>query len=160
LSTFSTDVNFVSPVETEVKFLDEVDVHLDELTGTVKSVGKVGPVKLDGIPDDYTFHTSIDKVPKLRIGVDPVHFAVDSLPKVTFGIDPVELRLTEIPSVRAHLPADYSVGLSVFGVELLCIRLCGEGQIITEPYRPNACEHCGPQPQGQTIDVVVDRQDT
>jgi hypothetical protein len=26
---------------------------------------------------------------------------------------------------------------------LFCIRLCGEAQIITEPYRPNPCESCG-----------------
>lgn len=143
MSTISTDVKFVGPIETDVKFLDEVDVHLDPVSGAVTSVGPVGPVTVDGIPSEYTFHTSIDSVPKLTIGADPLHFAVDSLPKITFGSDPVELRLTQIPSVRAHLPADFSVGVSMFGVELLCVRLCGEGQVITEPYRPNACERCG-----------------
>jgi hypothetical protein len=31
------------------------------------------------------------------------------------------------------------------GMELLSIRLCGEAQIITEPYKPNPCERCGSQ---------------
>jgi hypothetical protein len=28
-------------------------------------------------------------------------------------------------------------------MELLSLRLCGEAQIITEPYEPNPCEICG-----------------
>jgi hypothetical protein len=28
-------------------------------------------------------------------------------------------------------------------VELLSLRLCGEAQVITEPYHPNPCETCG-----------------
>jgi hypothetical protein len=55
----------------------------------------------------------------------------------------VEIRLTEIPSVRTHLPADFAVGFSFLGTEWGAIRLCGEAQIITEPYRPNPCEGCG-----------------
>jgi hypothetical protein len=62
-------------------------------------------------------------------------------------LNPVTLNLaiTEIPEIRGHLPADFCVGLSVMGVELLSIRLCGEAQIITEPYKPNPCERCGSQ---------------
>jgi hypothetical protein len=51
--------------------------------------------------------------------------------------------IERIPDIRAHIPADYSVCFSLLGVELLRIRLCGEGQVITEPYRPNPCEICG-----------------
>lgn len=47
--------------------------------------------------------------------------------------------------MRTHLPADFTVGLSLFGMELMCIRLCGEAQMINEPYTPNPCEQCGPQ---------------
>ena len=53
------------------------------------------------------------------------------------------MRIKEIPNIRAHLPADFSVGLSLMGMELMCVRLCGEAQVITEPYLPNACERCG-----------------
>lgn len=96
-------------------------------------ISVVGPVQVGGIPD--TFHVNVDKLPKVQIGVDPV----------TMRLEPVDvaLRLERIPDVRGHLPADFSVGLSVLGFNLLALRLCGEAQIITEPYRPNPCEHCG-----------------
>jgi hypothetical protein len=60
-------------------------------------------------------------------------------------IKPVDLslRLKEIPSVRVHLPADFRVGLSLLGMELLTVRLCGQAMAITEPYTPNPCEVCG-----------------
>jgi hypothetical protein len=99
-----------------------------------------GPVAVSGIPSTFTIN--VDRLPAL-------HLNVDTLPKIQLGIDPVELkpielRLTEFPSIRGHLPADFCVGLSVFGMEIANIRLCGEAQIITEPYRPNPCETCGP----------------
>jgi hypothetical protein len=95
------------------------------------SLGSVGPVTVAGIPD--TFHIDIDKLPKIELGTVRLH------------LEPVDLnlRLKEIPNTRAHLPADFTVGLSVLGMELLCVRLCGEAQMITEPYHPNPCERCG-----------------
>jgi len=116
-----------------------VDVSLSGSLGSVGpvtvggSLGSVGPVTIAGIPS--TFHIDIDKIAKINIGVvDPV----------VLHLDPVDLNLSikEIPSIRAHLPANFSVGLSILGLELLCVRLCGEAQIITEPYVPNPCERC------------------
>jgi hypothetical protein len=109
----------------------------------VSSVGPVGPVTVAGIPN--TFHIDITNLPKITMGIDPVHLAIDSIPKISLGLDPVDLslRIKELPSIRGHLPADFTVGLSVLGMELLCVRLCGEAQIITEPYQPNPCEICG-----------------
>ncbi len=127
--SLSTDVTFDNAIESDVSFLDPLDVNL-------------GPVTIDGIPSNYTFHTYLEKIPKITIGVGPLHVSVDHVPKMSVESD-LNVRLTEIPSVRTHLPANYSVGLSVLGVELLCLRLCGEGQIITEPYVPNPCERCG-----------------
>jgi hypothetical protein len=103
------------------------------------SLGAVGPVTVAGIPD--TFHINIDKLPKIQIGVDPV----------SMHLDPVDFNVSikEIPSIRAHLPVDFNVGLSLLGMELMCVRLCGEAQVITEPYRPNFCERCGTLPQLQ-----------
>ena len=49
----------------------------------------------------------------------------------------VSVRLKEIPSIRTHVPALFTLGLSVLGYELVCARLCGEAQVITEPYEPN-----------------------
>jgi hypothetical protein len=117
----------------------DVDATLHGSLGSVGpvtvggSLGSVGPVSIAGIPD--TFHINIDRLPKIQVGYDPI----------TLGLEPVELGLSirEIPSVRGHLPADFSVGLSLLGMELLSVRLCGEAQIITEPYRPNPCERCG-----------------
>ncbi len=99
------------------------------------SLGAIGPVTVDGIPD--TFHIHVEKLPKIQLGVDPL--------TINAHLDPLEvsLSLEKIPDIRAHLPADFSVGVSLLGMELLCVRLCGEAQVITEPYHPNPCEICG-----------------
>ena len=107
-----------------------------------------GPVTVAGIPSTFTvnvglpdplptIHLDVDELPKIQLGIDPVE-----LRPIEFR--PIELRLTEFPSIRGHLPADFCVGLSLFGMEIANIRLCGEAQIITEPYRPNPCVVCGP----------------
>ncbi|MGW8319034.1 MAG: hypothetical protein ACWGPS_07270 [Candidatus Promineifilaceae bacterium] len=109
------------------------------------SLGSVGPVTIAGIPQPFaatvegipdTYHINIDKLPKIQLGIDPV----------TLHLDPIDMnmRIKEFPSIRAHLPADFTVGLSLFGLDLLAVRLCGEAQVITEPYHPNPCEECGP----------------
>jgi len=113
------------------------------------------------IPKSYDFDMDIDftHIPKISVGFDPVTLDF-RLPKISVGFDPFEfkpleikpleikpmdvsVRLTEIPSTRSHLPANYTVGVSVLGLQLFAIRLCGEAQVITEPYKPNPCEHCG-----------------
>lgn len=108
-----------------------------------------GPIAIAGIPQPFvttvegipdTFHINIDTLPKIQLGVDPL-----TINPVTLHLDPIDmnLRITELPSIRAHLPADFTVGLSLLGLDLLAVRLCGEAQVITEPYHPNPCEHCG-----------------
>jgi hypothetical protein len=126
----------------------DIDV-VDLPSITVSSVGPVGPVTVAGIPDHFTI--TIDKIPKIQLGVD----------KLQLGIDPLEVKplsismaLEKIPNIRGHLPADFSVGLSVMGLELLCVRLCGEAQVITEPYNPNPCERCG-EPQVVQVPPTV-----
>ena len=102
------------------------------------SLGSVGPVTVAGLPD--TYHINIDKLPKIQLGFDPL-----TINPVTMHLEPLDLsvRLKEFPSIRAHLPADFSVGFSLLGFELLAVRLSGEAQLITEPYDPNPCEDCG-----------------
>jgi hypothetical protein len=75
---------------------------------------------------------------------------IDRIPKIQLGIDALEvkpldlsLRVKEFPSIRLHLPADFKLGLSLLGVEVLTVRLCGKAQAITEHYVPNPCERCG-----------------
>jgi hypothetical protein len=103
------------------------------LHAAVDSIGPVGPVTVAGIPDKFTIDVNVDKLPKIQVGLDPI------------SIKPVDLNISlkEIPSVRAHLPADFNLGLSILGLELMCLKLCGEAQIITEPYVANTCERCG-----------------
>ncbi|MDH3522190.1 MAG: hypothetical protein OES32_01260 [Acidobacteriota bacterium] len=133
-----------------VELPDVYHVDVDEVAPitvtpiTVASVGAVGPVTIDGIPSEYHIH--VDTLDKIEVGVDPLTVTLTPI-----EIRPLEInaRLKEIPSVRAHLPANYALGLSLFGMELAKVRLCGEAQIITEPYRPNPCEVCGPSSQSQ-----------
>ena len=111
------------------------------VSGTVTVAGIPQPfaATVTGIPD--TFHINIEKLPKIQLGVDPV-----TINPVTLHLDPINLNMAikELPNIRAHLPADFTVGLSLLGIELLAVRLCGEAQLITEPYVPNPCEDCGP----------------
>lgn len=97
------------------------------------SLGAVGPVTVAGIPD--RFFINVEHLPKIQLGVDPL----------TLTLNPVDvgIRIEKIPDTRVHLPADFRVGLSVLGMELMCVRLCGEAMAITEPFHPNPCERCG-----------------
>ncbi len=85
----------------------------------------------------------VSELPKLDIGVSELpklDIGVSELPKVRAQLDPVELRLTAFPSLRVHLPVNYRIGFCFLGREYGSIRLCGEAQLITEPYVPNPCE--------------------
>jgi hypothetical protein len=118
--------------------------------GVSGSLGSVGPVTVAGIPD--TFHINIDTLPKIQLGLDPV-----TLNPVTLNPVTLNLAITEIPNIRGHLPADFHVGLSILGLELFRIRLCGEAQIITEPYRPNPCERCGTSGEPGPAEALQDQ---
>ena len=94
----------------------------------------ISPVDLMGIPNSF----DITSLPKIQIALD--HITVEP---ITLKPMDVNVRLKEIPSVRTHIPAAFTVGFSVLGLQVASIRLCGEAQVITEPYVPNPCEHCG-----------------
>ena len=106
--------------------------------------GPVGPVTVDGIPS--TFHIDVDHLPdplpKLTLGIDPLTINPVT---ATLTLTPVDLNLSikELPETRTHLPADFCVGITLLGIPLLSMRLCGEAQMISEAYRPNPCERCG-----------------
>jgi len=114
-----------------------------------------GSFRVDG---GTAFGINVTHVPKLQLGLDKVTLGVD---KLTIGIDPLTINpltltpltinpidlwigLKEVPRIRVHLPANFSLGLALFGKELASIRLCGEAQVVTEEYRPNPCEECTP----------------
>jgi hypothetical protein len=105
-----------------------------------------------GIPSNYTVDMSLDLVSPVELAGIPSSYQLDitNLPKIQIGLDPItinpltlSLKITEIPSVRAHVPANFVAGFSLFGFQLAAIQLCGEAQVITEPYVPNLCEPCG-----------------
>ena len=122
LSLPDVDVADLPTVDVSVLDLPVVDVDVNSLPDLrITDIGPVGPVTLAGIPSNYTV-------------------GVTSLPDVN-------LRIREIPSVRAHIPANFRLGFSLLGVELAALHLCGEAQIITEPYVANPCEGCGPPRQ-------------
>ncbi len=110
------------------------------------------------LPTSYDF--DLTNIAKISIGLDPI-----TLNPITVNPLEVSVRLKEIPSIRTHVPANFTLGLSVLGYDLACVRLCGEAQVITEPYEPNRCEVCGrvhrlptPQPQpvpGTTVPAEV-----
>jgi hypothetical protein len=106
------------------------------------SIGSVGPVTVAGIPSTFTI--DIGMLPQIDLKLEPI-----TLNKVTLDLEPVDLNLSikSLPNIRAHIPANFSVGLSLLGMDLLCIRLCGEAQMITEPYVRNPCEICGEPPE-------------
>lgn len=107
---------------------------------------------MGGIPSNYTVDMSLDLVSPVELAGIPSTYQLDitSLPKIQIGLDPItinplslSLQITQIPSIRAHVPANFVAGFSLFGFQLASIQLCGEAQVITEPYVPNQCEPCG-----------------
>jgi hypothetical protein len=100
------------------------------------SLDLVSPVELAGIPSSYQL--DITNLPKIQIGLDPI-----TINPLTINPLTLSLKITEIPSVRAHVPANFVAGFSLLGFQLAAIQLCGEAQVITEPYVPNLCEPCG-----------------
>jgi hypothetical protein len=121
-----------------------IDSNLSGSVGSTisGSLGAIGPVTVAGIPNTYNYH--VKELPKISIGVDPLTAKV-TLEPIDLRFAPIQtsLSIKEIPSVRTHLPANYTLAFSLFGLEVAALQLCGEGQVITEPYRPNPCEVCG-----------------
>ena len=68
-----------------------------------------------------------------------IEMAVKELPDINLNAN---LAITKIPDVRAHLPAHFDLGVSLLGFELLRLSVCGEAQVITEPYEPRRLEIC------------------
>jgi len=113
------------------------------------------------IPSSFDFGVDLglDIDGDLTIGL-PTEYGISlkELPQIDINLKPVEikpidfsLRLKEIPAIRAHLPLNYKVGFSFLGRELACVQLCGQGQVITEPYEPYPCEPRPKQPSNRPV---------
>ncbi len=116
----------------------------------------VGPVELSGIPSSFSL--DITHLPKIQIGIDPLTINPVTINPLTINPLDLAVRIKEFPSIRGHVPADFTVGFSILGFQLLCIRLCGEAQIITEPYHPNPCEQCDDIAIQPTVTRVVPKK--
>jgi hypothetical protein len=106
---------------------------------------------ITGIPTSYNITTDVKPL-TLALNLSPIEVRPIELKPIDFS-----LRIKEIPAIRAHLPLDYRVGLTLLGSEVLCIRLCGQGQVITEPYVANPCESRGSNLQRQPGLEELDR---
>jgi hypothetical protein len=134
-----------------------MSVSVPQPFNTTVNVAQPFRAKVEGVPTAFSIgvtelpvvSVAVEKIPTLHLSVDnipPLHVSVDALPPIKVQLDPVEIRLTEIPSTRVHIPADFAVSLSMMGMDFGVVRLCGEAQVITEPYKPNPCEICSRAP--------------
>jgi hypothetical protein len=96
-----------------------------------------GALALSGIPANYSI--DVTHLPKIELRADPI-----TVNPITINPLDVSVRLKEFPSIRGHIPANFTVALSVLGLPVVRLQLCGEAQLITEPYVPNPCERCEP----------------
>lgn len=102
------------------------------------------------LPTNYTLNVGGTGSPiDVGIGLPQIDIDIVSLPKINIGLDPIEIKpvtldlhvsIEKIPSIRMHFPVDYKVCVGLLGSEILSVHLCGQGQLITEPYVPNPCE--------------------
>lgn len=128
-------------VGTDVDADIDADVNADIDADLSGSLG----LTIAGIPN--SFDLSVKDIPKLRAALDPFDLS---------------LRLKEIPAIRVHLPVNFKFGFSIFGREVFGIRICGQAQIITEPYQPNPCECPNPalgKPVGKPVAKLGDSHD-
>jgi hypothetical protein len=70
-----------------------------------------------------------------------------NLPRFTINDFLTLIDAVKKPDLRARFPVQLRFGISVFplnlfGVDALQFSICGEPQVILEPYRPNAFERC------------------
>ncbi len=91
------------------------------------------------------FIARVKELPRIELGDINTNVRVTELPRIEIDAttkSSLNISIKEIPDVRAHLPAHYNLGISLFGVEVINFSLCGESQIITEKYRPRRMELC------------------
>ncbi len=70
----------------------------------------------------------------------PISSAIELLnfPRFTLA----DVKDLQAPKIRMRLPNYNQLCFKLFGMEIFSLCLAGEGQVITEPYVPNAHERC------------------
>lgn len=101
------------------------------------------PLTFD-IPAAYTISTPDVDLADIHIKEIP-KIALQSNSKLDASTVSV-IRITEIPDIRAHMPVNMNFGFKILGFEVMSLSVCGESQLITEKYVPNARERCEKDP--------------
>jgi hypothetical protein len=112
-------------------------------------VGSDGTIQVDADLDNIR----VKELPRIELGdinmrlkeLPTINMAVKELPRIELTADTrsaINLAITEIPDIRAHLPAHFDFGMSILGIELWNLSICGEAQVITEKYVPRRVELC------------------
>lgn len=99
-------------------------------------------ISVDNLPE---LVARVKELPRIELADINTNVRVKELPRIEIDAttnSSLDISIKEIPDVRAHLPAHYNLGISLFGVEVINFSLCGESQIITEKYRPRRMELC------------------
>jgi len=78
--------------------------------------------------------TSIKEIPKVEIDMGLDNIRIRELPRLDAEIG--------IKPTRIHMPLHTEVCLSLFGINLLKLSVCGENMLIAEPYVPHRAEQC------------------
>jgi hypothetical protein len=108
--------------ESNVNIPNEYWVHVDSNGNTIHVDADLDNIKITGLP-------------KIELADINVNVRVKEMARI-------DIAIKEIPDTRVHVPANYNLGLSVLGVCLVNLSLCGEAQIITEKYVPRRMELC------------------
>lgn len=108
---------------------------------------------------DVNLDADIDLNGKLDVEI-PTGYSISIKELPPIEVKPIDfsLRLKEIPAIRAHLPLDYKVGFTLLGRELACVHLCGQGQMITEPYVPYPCEPQSPRHSAVDVKKIAEQE--
>ena len=121
--------------------LDNIHLAIDELPEVVSRVKELPRIELG----DINTNISVKEMPRIELGDINTNISVKEMPRIEVDANTtstLDVSLKEIPDVRAHLPAHYNLGISIFGIEVVNFSLCGESQVITEKFVPRRMELC------------------
>ena len=141
-----------------VEIPDEYTTHIDS-NGTAFVVdANLDDIRIKEFPkiELGDVNIRVKEIPRITIDsnvavtqLPPINtnLAVKELPPINTNIavkelPEIKIALSSLPDTRVHLPANFNVGLSVLGICLVNLSLCGEAQIINEKYVPRRMEIC------------------
>ena len=118
----------------------DVDTTIDGGMNAVHS-GSLNTIHSGSLENKLSGELKTDNVLKLTgdpnqpVATDSKH-EILNLPRFTLQ------DIKDMMKVRMRIPNYSNVCFKVLGVEMFSICVSGEGQVITEPYIPNAAENC------------------